>query len=131
MVGAGGFWLWQRRQQRAALAAEALQQPGQKMHPVLAQALTKTGGDNYRAVSVALQSYFTEMLSTSVKGLTQTELTHRLQERGLPDSLVKRVKDCLADSEMGRFGPNTGDAGWNLLARTEELIIDLDDFFKA
>lgn len=129
-LGAGGFWLWQKRQQQTAIQAEALQLPAQKMHPILAHALAKSH-DNYKAVNQAIRTYLSEMLTTSVHGSTQTEIIKLLQERGLDKAVINKVKECLIESEMGRYGPGTDDQGWALLSKTDELLFELDEVFKA
>jgi len=129
VAGAGGYWLWQKRQQQLEAEAETLQLPSQKTHPALAKALAGSS-DNYKAVSRALHTYLGEVLGTPTKGLTQTDLANRLQQRGLAKSLINRIKDCLAESEMGRFGPGLDDAGWGLLTKTEELLFELDEALK-
>ena len=130
-LGAGGLWLWQKRQQQAVVQAEALQLPGQKMHPILAGAVVKSSNDNYKAVNQAIHTYLSEMLSTSVRGSTQTELISLLQERGLNKTAINKVKECLLESEMGRYGPRTDDQGWALLSKTDELLFELDETFRA
>ncbi len=128
IVGAGGFWLWQQQQRQLELKPKELEQPAKKMHPELAAALAEND-DNYRAVSQALTIYLGNVLQTSVKGLTRTELANRLQNQGLSKALTDRVEDYLARSEMGRFGPGGENDGWELLAKTDELLIELDKVF--
>jgi hypothetical protein len=131
-VGAGGFWLWQKRQAShipPLAQEEPLQQPSQRIHPVLAAAM-KQSEDNFRTVSRALHGYLEDSLGYSVQGLTRTELARRLRQRGLQEGLITRLNDCLAESETGRYGPMTADAGWSLMEATEELLRDLDKVFK-
>jgi hypothetical protein len=124
-TGAGGLWLWQKRQQRLKAEAEALKSPGQKMHEALLKALPGND-DNYRVVSRALNAYLSEVLQAPTKGLTRTELAKQLQKRGLDKAQIDKINDYLAQSEMGRFGPKTDDAGWELLAKTDALLFELD-----
>ncbi len=135
ILGAGGVWLWQRQQPRevAPLARiakkeEKLQQPAQQIHPALVVAM-KTTNNNYKAVSQALNTYLSQVLKTSVNGLTRTELAERLREHGLAETLIERIADCLAQSEIGRYGPITDDAGWSLMTTADELLFELDQAF--
>jgi hypothetical protein len=131
-AGAGGFWLWQRRRSKfeERIKADTLQQPSQTIHPILATAM-QNSDDNYRAVNQALNTYLEAILEMSITGLTRTELARRLREYGLDESLIKRIRSCLAQSEMGRFGPITEDAGWSLMAETDELLSELDEVFEG
>ena len=95
------------------------------MHPALAGAVTGNS-DNFKAVSLALDSYLSGMAGSSITALSSTERANRLEQAGLSKNLVARIEACLAQGEMGRFGPQTDDEGWDLLARTDELLIDLD-----
>ena len=124
-AGAGGLWLWQKRQLQVTTQATALHQPSQKMHPALAGTVTGNS-DNFKAVSLALDSYLSGMAGSSITTLSRTERANRLEQAGLSKNLVARIEDCLAQSEMGRFGPQIDDEGWDLLAKTDELLIDLD-----
>jgi hypothetical protein len=130
----GGKWLWQRRTElfnRVKAEAEekpkeeSLQKPRQSIHPALVVAM-QDNSDNYKAVSQALNTYLSEMLQTSVNGLTRTELAARLSQYGLNEALIKRIEDCLAQSEIGRYGPVTEDVGWSLMVKTDALLFDLD-----
>ena len=62
--------------------------------------------------------------------MTQTELAKRLQEFGLSNNLTGKIKDYLAESETGRFGPKN-DEGWDLLARTDDVLYELDGIRKV
>jgi hypothetical protein len=126
IAGAGGLWLWQKRQAGTEGKARVLQQPNQKMHPALALTMAG-GGDNFKAVSQALYSYLGSLLGTSVSGLTRADLSSRLDQRGVPRKLINRIEGCLNQSEMGRYGPGTEDGGWDLLAETDRLLFDLDE----
>jgi hypothetical protein len=132
-VGAGGLWWWQKRRLKLPLPrpsgsrlAGGLRQPRQSLHPSLAAAM-RGNDDNYRVVSLALQSYLSAALQSPVKGLTRTELARQLRQAGLSASLIERLETCLAQSEMGRYGPATSDAGWGLMAETETLLQELDE----
>ncbi len=128
-VGAGTFWMWHKRQQPLEEKPETLHQPAKKTHPALAAAMA-ANDDNFKVVSQALNIYLGDALQVSVKGLTQTDLANRLLERGLPKALVDKIEAYLAQSEMGRYGPKSDDdEGWELLARTEELLFELDNIF--
>jgi hypothetical protein len=70
--------------------------------------------------------YLSRVLNVSVAGLTRAELTKHLEARGIPKSSIDKIKDYLTRSEMGRFGPKSDDQGWELLARTDELLFELD-----
>ncbi|MCB9076483.1 MAG: protein BatD [Anaerolineaceae bacterium] len=125
VVGAGGLWLWQKRQEKSKIAAEAVKQPKEMIHPAIAQAMTGSD-DNYQVASRALTGYLGRMLGASVKGLTRTELADRLQTHGLSILQAHKINDYLAQSEMGRYGPQTNDAGWELLAKVDKLLFELD-----
>ena len=130
-AGAGGFWLWQRRRSNKfeERIEFELQRPNQTIHPTLAAAMQKSNDNNYRAVSQALNTYLEAILKIPIPGLTRTELANRLREYGLDESLIKRIRSCLSQSEMGRYGPITEDAGWSLMAETDELLFELDEMF--
>jgi hypothetical protein len=126
VAGAGGLWLWQRRRSRPP---EAAAPPIHKTHPALAATLGETD-DNYKAVSQALNTYLSAALQTPTYGLTRTELATRLRRQNLEPSFITRIQDCLARSEMGRYGPSpTDEASWALMADTETLLCDLDQIF--
>jgi hypothetical protein len=128
-LGAGGVWWWQQRRSKllaqASQVEQELKRPRQTLHPSLAAAM-RVNDNNYKAISQALNSYLNKALQTPVNGLTRTELTHRLRQRGLSRSLIERIEACLAQSEIGRYGPPTEDAGWSLMAETETLLHELD-----
>ena len=127
ILGAGGAWFWQQRQasSQKAMKEADLQQPNQKIHPALGMAM-KDSHDNYKTVSRALTIYLTAALGNSTQGLTRTELINRLRQQGLETTLIKRIEDCLGQSDLGRYGPTRGDAGWSLMAETDELLHELD-----
>ncbi|MCB0166197.1 MAG: BatD family protein [Anaerolineae bacterium] len=125
VVGAGGLWLWQKRQEQNRNEIEAIKQPKETMHPAIAQAMTGSD-DNYQVISRALTGYLGQMLGASTKGLTRTELADRLQTHGLSVLQVHKINDYLAQSEMGRYGPKTENAGWELLAKVDKLLRELD-----
>lgn len=131
-LGAGGVWWWQQRQRTGAMPMpkitrleKGLKQPRQMIHPNLAAAM-RVNDDNYKTISQAVHSYLSTALQTPVNGLTRTELTRRLHQAGLSEALIERVEACLAQSEMGRYGPVTDDAGWALMAETDALLRELD-----
>lgn len=131
VAGAGGLWLWQQRRWTSMDRTEVdppLQQPSQTIHPLLAAAMKKDD-DNYKAVNQALNTYLETALKTPVIGLTRTKLARYLREGGLDERLVERIQHCLAESEVGRYGPITEDAGWSLMAETDELLFSLDEVF--
>jgi hypothetical protein len=140
LVGAGGLWWWQRRRPAGGkvkpVAAvnkpglAGLRQPRQMVHPELTAAM-RHNDDNYKTVSQALHHYLSERLQVSVHGLTRTELARRLQEQGVGDMLLERLESCLAQSEMGRFGPTPADAGWALMAEADSLLRALDEQARA
>lgn len=125
VAGAGGLWLWQKRQEKDQLKAEAIKQPKETMHPAIAQIITNSD-DNYQVVSKALTNYLGQMLGTSVQGLTRSELADRLRAYGLSIMQIHKVNDYLAQSEMGRYSPQTDNAGWELLAKVDKLLFELD-----
>ncbi len=130
IMGAGGVWWWQRRRRAPVVGVKPawsdLRRPRQIIHPSLAAAM-RTHDDNYKTVSLALHHYLGERLQTSLNGLTRTELARRLRERGLNNGLIERIEACLAQSEMGRYGPSPEDAGWALMAETDALLRELDE----
>jgi hypothetical protein len=130
LLGAGAVWLWQKRSAPAKPKAELLQLPAQKAHPVLSRAIAEAG-NNFKAVSQALNNYLSELLGVSTWGLTHKDLISRLQERGVNKILTDRIRDCLIQSEIGRYGPKTEDDGWALLAQTDELLFKLDTALKS
>jgi hypothetical protein len=91
----------------------------------------KGNPDNFKAVSQALAAYLTQALQTSVNGLTRTEIALRLHRHAAPEALVGRIVACLEQSELGRYGPLTEDAGWSLLVETDDLLFALDKIFEA
>jgi hypothetical protein len=136
IAGAGGVWWWQRRRHRTPVPAlsrttvSGLRQPRQMVHPNLAAAM-HSNDDNYKTVSQALHAYLTERLETPVNGLTRTELARRLRQHGLGAELIERLEECLAQSEMGRYGPAPDDAGWALMAETDALLRELDEVMRG
>ena len=133
-LGAGGLWWWQQRRKPSApplsQIAGDLKRPRQSLHPSLATAM-RGNDNNYKVVSLALQNYLSAALQTPVKGLTRTELARRLRQTGLAEGLIERLEACLAHSEMGRYGPATADAGWELMAETEALLQELERVLKV
>lgn len=135
-LGAGGLWWWQqRRRPRISMPklrpeSKVLRKPRHTLHPSLAAAM-RGQDDNYKVVALALQSYLGAALKTPVSGLTRTELARRLREAGLTIGLIERLETCLAQSEIGRYGPATDDAGWGLMAETEALLGELDTALKV
>ena len=125
VMGAGGLWLWQKRQEKKKGEVEAIKQPQETMHPAIAQAIIGSD-DNYQVVNRALSGYLGQVLNATVKGLTRTELAERLQAHGLSILQVHKINDYLAQSEMGRYGPKTDNAGWELLAKVDKLLFELD-----
>ncbi|MCQ3972614.1 MAG: hypothetical protein DPW09_04100 [Anaerolineae bacterium] len=131
-LGAGGLWWWQRRRRPLVIAPKprpelkGLRQPRHSLHPSLAAAM-RGQDDNYKVVGLALQQYLGAALHTPVQGLTRTELARRLRGAGLNEALIERVEACLAQSEIGRYGPPSDDAGWGLMAETEALLRELEE----
>jgi hypothetical protein len=130
LLGASAVWVLQKRQTPKKVQKAALQIPAKKTHPVLLGALAEAG-NNFKAVSQALNNYLSEVLGVSTRGLTHSDLSFRLQERGLNKTLIERVKDCLIRSEIGRYGPKNEDEGWTLLTQTDELLFKLDAALKG
>jgi hypothetical protein len=143
ILGAGSVWWWQK-QKRADEALRAaktmghkvdlvdvttLKQPVQRLHPALAAAMRQNGDNNYKTVSQALKTYLSRALKTPVNGLTRNQLAERLRQRGLNEALIKRINDCLAESEMAQYGPLAEDAGWSLMSTAEELLFAMDKLF--
>ncbi len=140
LLGVGGNWLWRRRTElfpaskreeppeQPPLQEEPIQQPRQSIHPVLMAAM-KESNNNYKAVDRALNLYLSDALKSSVNGLTRLELAKRLEQSGLEESLVARIDSCLVQSELGRYGPVTEDAGWSLMVETDALLFELDKVF--
>lgn len=129
--GAGGVWLWHKRKTVAPASPPVPERtelllPSQRIHPLLADTMRQSG-DNYRTVSKALYRYLEDVLGSPVKGLARTELTQRLRQANLDQGLLARINDCLDESDMGNYGPNTDDAGWTLMEKTEALLYDLDE----
>ncbi|MBI1881003.1 MAG: protein BatD [Chloroflexi bacterium] len=133
-LGAAGVWWWQQRRTpstpKTGQLDNTLKRPRQSLHPSLATAM-RGSDNNYKVVSLALQNYLSATLQTPVNGLTRTELARRLRQAGLDKGLIERLEACLAHSEMGRYGPPSDDAGWQLMAETEALLRDLDQALKV
>jgi hypothetical protein len=131
VAGAGGAWWWQQRRSRPPEPGagrpldKGLRQPRQMIHPSLAAAM-RASDDNHKTVSQTLTGYLSAALQTPLNGLTRTELARRLRQAGLGEELIERVETCLAQSEMGRYGPTADDAGWSLMAETDALLRELD-----
>lgn len=130
VAGAGGLWLWQKRQARATGENDTIQRPKETTHPAIAQAVARSD-DNYQAVSRALHQYLGQMLGAPINGLTRTELSNRLQKHGLSIVQVRKINDYLAQSETGRYGPQADNAGWELLAKADKLLSELDQSTKT
>ncbi len=141
VLGGGGVWLWQQQKSPivvesvarpvppAAQAKPIIQQPVQRTHPALSNAMRKSGDDNYKGVSLALTTYLSDVLDTAINGLTRPDLAARLRERGLDESHIQQIEDYLAQSEIGRYGPASDDGGWGLLTATDKLLFELDKLF--
>jgi hypothetical protein len=131
IAGAGSFWWWQRQSSPITQEPEFEEPPAdpQKTHPVLAQAMQKFN-DNYKAVNQALITYLETILGMPISGLTRPEIARYLRRTGLNEHYVQRINDCLAQSEMGRYGPMTDDGGWSLMAEADELLFELDELFE-
>jgi hypothetical protein len=127
-LGAGGVWWWQQRQRAGATTPppkitrleKGLKQPRQMIHPGLAAAM-RVNDDNYKTINQAINGYLSTALQTPVNGLTHGTDSPP-QEAGLSERLIERGQSCLAQSEMGRYGPTTDDAGWSLMAETDALL---------
>lgn len=80
--------------------------------------------DRYIASGQILTTFLADKLNEPVVGLTQDSLADLLTAKGLDTVLLDQVQDCLAESDMGRFGPGGNAPGHadRLLDKTEELI---------
>jgi hypothetical protein len=141
VLGLGGRWLWRHREQlsdslkpepskppESLPQPEAFQKPRQSIHPALVAAM-KVNNNNYKAVNLAFNTYLGNVLHTSINGLTRTELAARLQKQGLDQGLIDRIERCLAESEMGRYGPVSEDSGWPLMVEADSILFELDKVF--
>ncbi|MEM7349144.1 MAG: hypothetical protein AAF485_33355, partial [Chloroflexota bacterium] len=141
VVGFMGYSWWQKQQHHRPPPppqdiivdpppkAEPAPVQNQTIHPFLAEAM-RTYDDNYKAVSQALHRYLETELGTPIRGLTQANLVEALGGHNLPQKLTDRIVDYLEESEMGRFGPVTDDAGWSLMADTDDLLSQLDEVLQ-
>jgi len=130
IAGAGSFWWWQKRSSPVAQETEIeIPADPQQTHPLLAQTMQQYE-DNYKVVNQALITYLETILGMPVSGLTRPEIARYLRRTGLDEHYVQRINDCLAQSEMGRYGPVTDDGGWSLMAEADELLFELDELFK-
>lgn len=128
LAGAGGVWLWQKRRRRAAAAkpaVAALQPLQQSLHPALLHALADSQG-NYQAIHRALTRYLSDRLGVPVAGLTRHELAQRLKTREVSPVQISQIQAYLDQAEIGRFGPPSEDAGWELVGKTDKLLHALD-----
>jgi len=132
IAGAGSFWWWQRRTSPVAqeIEVEEISADPQQTHPALAQAMQQYQ-DNYKIVNQALITYLETILGMPVSGLTRPEIARYLRRTGLDEHYVQRINDCLAQSEMGRYGPVTDDGGWSLMTEADELLFELDELFEG
>jgi hypothetical protein len=97
---------WQRRQRFWAENPDLVRssRAQKKAFGVLAQA-RKEKSDPYAAIGLALTGYLSDRFNQPMIGLTQIELETVLQQRGVPPSVIKQIKEILALSEMGRYAP--------------------------
>jgi len=132
IAGAGSLWWWQRRSSPVVQEAEVIEIPTdpQQTHPILAQAMQQYE-DNYKAVNQALVTYLGNILGMPVSGLTRPEIARYLRRMSLDERYVQRINDCLAQSEMERYGPVTDDGGWSIMAEADELLFELDELFRV
>ena len=129
LIGLVGHLAWKRREQywqnNRSLARSS--QAGKKARKSLVQ-LRQQGQDVYSGASQILTDYLADKLDQPVVGLTQPALAELLAEHGVPASLINRLQDCLASSELGRYAPGADqpDHARNLLSETDVLIRDFE-----
>ena len=118
-------YVWSRRQ--LYLKRNVGQARSARAYKVARKSLSEArrgNNDRYIASGQILTSYLADKLNQPVVGLTQDSLADLLKSKGLDPVLLEQVHDCLAESDMGRFGPGGSTPGHSdrLLDRTEELI---------
>ncbi len=134
-AGAGGLWLWQRRAaqpEKVAKPVEPENEPAASsphVHPILARAMQQYE-DNYKAINQAVIMYLENKLGLIISGLTRPEVARYLHRAGIEATYVQQINTCLAQCEMGRYGPITDDDGWLLMAKVDELLFALDGWFE-
>jgi hypothetical protein len=126
MLAGYGGWRWWQAQRHSNIDLRRSQGAAKKARRALRQS-RKNPAEAHSSAGWILNDYLADKLGRSVTGLTQTELAALLQARGLDQALIGRVETCLTLSEMGRYAPgNANSANGDILAETEELIIELD-----
>ena len=123
-----GYWGWQRYQQQRLETADSRLSAGaaKRANQALKAAGASTGSDG-GAAGVILVTYLEEKMNQRVAGLSQTQLTARLEQHGVDAELNGRVQDCLMQAEMGRYAPaGVNNGNDDLLNETSQVIKELD-----
>ena len=125
-------WLQGRGRRASRKEMNVATKAGKKAQKAL-NAAQKGQDDPYSAAGQILITYLSERTSEAVGGLTQDELASLLQQHGVEDSVIERVKHCLNESDMGRFGPSSAqqEQAARLLEYTSRLISDLEKEFQS
>jgi hypothetical protein len=134
VVGALGYFTWQRRQRHwennANLARSS--QARRKAQKALARARKQSGdnagGNAYDAGGQILTTYLSDKLDRPLAGLTHQALAECLARRGVDAGLAERAEGVLVSSELGRFAPGADDPGYarSLLQEVGSVIDALD-----
>ncbi len=129
LLALAGSTIWQRRQahlQNNIGLARSLR-AGKKAKRALAQA-RKYGNDPYSTAGQVLTTYLSDKFNQPIGGMTRPALTDLLKQHDLSAELVKRVQNCLTESDLGRFSPTASNPhhGERLLQEVEKLIDSLE-----
>lgn len=126
-------FVWSRRRQylRRNVALTRRTQALKRARQALSKARTQSP-DLYIAAGQILNTYLADKFNQPVVGLTQDGLANLLRHSKIDDDLITRVRNCLVESDMGRFGPggNEPDHAPKLLDRIERLITALEKAFN-
>lgn len=79
-----------------------------------------------------LLQYLSDKFNQQIVGLTLDELSNMLNDRGISQTLIERVQNCLLISESGRYAPaGTGSGDEDILLGVDAVIIALEKEFNT
>ncbi|MEQ9568788.1 MAG: BatD family protein, partial [Longimicrobiales bacterium] len=134
MVGVAGAAVLARHQERlqADVAWARGRQAGRVAKKRFAEARRLADGDDPRAfyaeVARALEGFVADKLNRSAAGLQRSDVRSGLESRGVDETLVDRIADCLDHCDRQRFAPRGADRTEmaRFLDDASALMSDLD-----
>jgi hypothetical protein len=122
-----GVWAWQGRRQR--LLKDTAYARSHRARRAALKILSNAGQndeDGYAAAQRALLGYLSDKLNRPTVGLTTDELVDLLRAQKLNPVLVEQVRATLTEIDASRFAPVEETAAQSLLAKTRQLINNLE-----